>query len=100
MKYNKLVRDLIPSIIKSRGTEPITHIANDEEFWLALKKKVLEEFDEFSKDESIEEYADLMEVLIAVAKFKGFSDEDIRNARELKNRERGAFDKRVILDEA
>lgn len=100
MKYNKLVRDLIPDIIKSRGTEPFVHIARDEEFWLELKKKVLEEFDEFSKDESIEEYADLMEVLIAVAKYKGFSEEDIRSARELKNRERGAFDKRIILDEA
>jgi predicted house-cleaning noncanonical NTP pyrophosphatase (MazG superfamily) len=37
MKYNKLVRDKIPEIIKKRGQIPITRVANKKEYWEALK---------------------------------------------------------------
>jgi len=62
MKYNKLIRDKILERIIDNGGHPITHIADKEEYWRKLKCKLVEEVDEFRKDESIEELADILKV--------------------------------------
>lgn len=100
MKYDKLVRDKIPEYIKSKGGTPITHIADDVEYWLKLKEKLLEEIKEFEKDENVEEFADILEVLDAIADHKGFSIDEIKKIKEEKAEQRGRFKDKIILDES
>ncbi len=100
MKYNKLVRDEIPEVIKKKGGTPVTHIADEAEYWAKLKEKLLEEMEEFSKDESAEEFADLLEVIAAIADYKEFDPDEVAKIRAKKAEERGVFKKRIILDES
>lgn len=100
-KYNKLVRDNIPNIILAKeGEEAMWHIASDAEYWDKLIEKVSEEAAELRADESIEEFADLMEVVDAIAAHKGFAPQEVGRIRAEKNLKRGAFMKKIILDEA
>lgn len=100
MKYNKLVRDKIPNQIKKKGEYVKYHVATDQEYWDKLKEKLLEEFKEFITDESIEEYADLLEVIEAIGKYKEFDRSEVKIIKDNKIRERGSFDDRIILEES
>ena len=46
--YNKLVRDRIPELIEQAGKVAVCHIAEGEEYTLALREKLWEEVREFS----------------------------------------------------
>ncbi len=101
MRYHKLVRDRIPEIInEDTGVMPKIHIADDEEFLVKLKAKLVEEVDEFMKDPSIEELADILEVIDAFYQSDLFDRDEVYKAKEGKAFTRGAFTKRIILDEA
>ncbi len=100
MKYNKLVRDKIPTYIRKKGGKPVYHVATRAEYWKKLKEKLHEEIKEFVRDESPEEFADLLEVLGAIANYKKFDRKRIAKLRAKKVKERGRFEKRIVLDEA
>ena len=99
MKYNKLVRDKIPDIIKNKEAIPITHIASNNEYWLKLKEKLQEEVDEFVKDSNEEELADILEVIYAICDFKKIDKNRLELLRKKKAKERGGFKDKIILDE-
>lgn len=97
--YNKLVRDKIPANIDSeKGRKSKFRILNDEEYLTELNKKVLEEANEFIEENSIEELGDLMEVLNAIIKLKGYSMEEVYKIMKAKEERKGAFNNKVYLE--
>lgn len=99
MKYNKLVRDKIPEIIKEKGKIPITHIANDSEYSKKLKSKLKEEIEEFIETPSEEELADILEVIDAIIENESYDKTKLEKLKKDKVEERGKFKDKIILDE-
>ena len=97
ISYNKLVRDKIPEIIKASGKTCEIGILSDEEYLQMLDKKLDEELAEYHQEQNIEELADLLEVLYATAKARGYSIEKLEQVRIEKQKARGGFDKKVSL---
>ena len=95
--YQKLVRDKIPEIIKVSGKTCETEILSDEEYLELLDRKLDEELAEYRQDKNIEELADLLEVLYAAAKARGYSMEELDRVRVEKKKARGGFDKKILL---
>jgi predicted house-cleaning noncanonical NTP pyrophosphatase (MazG superfamily) len=71
----KLVRDKIPHIITSSGKECRTRILDPEEYKQELRTKLSEESEEYmsagSDQEALEELADMLEVIRALAEVHG-----------------------------
>jgi predicted house-cleaning noncanonical NTP pyrophosphatase (MazG superfamily) len=99
MKFNKLVRDKIPEIIKSKGGKPVTHIASEQEYVEKLKEKLSEEVKEYIEDSNTEELADILEVIYALISIHSINIDQLEDIRKEKADKRGAFSDRIILDE-
>jgi predicted house-cleaning noncanonical NTP pyrophosphatase (MazG superfamily) len=101
--YNKLVRDKIPQIIESKGKEFSTKVLNDKDYIKYLKEKAYEELDEYCaaemNGEAVEELADLLEVIRALAKQHGSTIEEIEAVRKDKEEKRGGFKDKMFLIE-
>jgi predicted house-cleaning noncanonical NTP pyrophosphatase (MazG superfamily) len=100
MIYNKLVRDLIPEYLESKGVVYKIHEATTDEYRQKLYQKLAEEAAELTEKPSIEEMADLQEVILAIYALEGWSGEDVEAKRKEKAADRGGFVKRIILEES
>ena len=100
--FNKLVRDKIPEIIKNNGEESITRVLSDEEYRAELYKKLLEEANEVitsqGTESTIEELADVLEVLISLAELDNKDLNDVIEISNQKRLKRGGFEKRIFLE--
>ena len=101
--HNKLVRDNMRQIILDAGRKPIMRILNHEEYITELHKKSQEELNEYlmaeTNEEALEELADLLEVMHALAKVHGSSIEEVETLRVEKAAKRGGFSDKVFLIE-
>ena len=103
IKYNKLIRDRIPEIIKKDGAMPKVSRLNHAKFVKELKKKLVEESNELqmarNRKSLLNELSDVLEILMNIAKVEKLNWKSIENKRKTKKLERGGFDKKLLLKE-
>ena len=97
IEYDKLIRDKIPEIIEQSGKKCIVEVMDNDTYIEYLDQKLNEELAEYQQDKSIEELADLLEVMYAVVVARGYSVEELERKRLDKAEKRGAFEKRLLL---
>ncbi len=97
IQYDKLVRDKIPEIIRQAGKQPITDILSQDDIAAALDRKLQEEVQEYLESGSVEEMADILEVLHGIAFHKGITWNEVESVRDRKRDERGGFEKGIRL---
>lgn len=94
----KLVRDKILQIIIADGRTPIVRTLSDEEYLSELDRKLNEEVAEYQADKSLEEMADVLEVLFAICEARGHSVDELMEVRDKKREKRGGFRDKVYWE--
>lgn len=101
--YNKLVRDLIPNIIKSDDKTCVAYMLDDTQYISEVNKKMYEELAEYegaiTSDDAVEELANLLELVHAAAKYHGVTFAELEAVRAEKAAKRGGFEERIFLVE-
>ncbi len=98
--YNKLVRDKITEIIEADGRVAKYKILDDNEYRQELNKKLQEEVKEYLEDNNVEELADIVEVIYGILNSMNVSIKEFEKIRINKQEKRGAFEKKIYLEEA
>lgn len=96
--HNKLVRDRIPEIIEKSGKKASIKTLSEAEYLDMLDIKLKEELDEYLFDKSMEEIADLLEVIHAVVTARNSSMEEVERIRLQKKEKRGGFEEKIFLE--
>lgn len=103
MKYNKLVRNNIPEIIRKKGQTPTCRKAEPGERRNYAVQKLWEEVGEYvdakTRAEKIRELGDILEVVRLLCKVDKIFFKAVENERKKKAKERGTFDEWVILEQ-
>jgi predicted house-cleaning noncanonical NTP pyrophosphatase (MazG superfamily) len=94
-----LGRNNIHENLAAKGGTAITRILTDEEYKLALYEKLQEEVGEFLETPIVEELADILEVIHALAPIVAGSWEELEKVRLEKLKIRGGYDKKIFIEE-
>ena len=95
--YNKAIRDKIPEIIHDSGYDCNVKTLNDDEFLSKLEEKLIEELQEYQESKSVEELADILEIIYRISELKGTSKEQLDKLKDKKSQERGTFKDNLFL---
>ena len=99
--YQKLIRDKIPERMDENGAQYEIQTLTETAFEKALLQKLKEEAEEVikseSKEESVKELADLLDVIEAIKEQKNISQTEIIEAQEKAFAQKGGFKKRLFL---
>lgn len=99
--YNKLVRDKILEIIEADGLAYNSRILESSELLKEVKAKMIEEAKEFhaadTAHESVEELADVLELVHTALRALGVTYEELEEVRQQKKEKRGGFEKAIYL---
>lgn len=102
MIFNKLVRDKIPEIIAKQGKKVTFRVLQDDEKEQALKDKLIEEVQELinaeTREQVIEEMADIQEVLIALRSKYKIRLVEVQTVGVNKHAKRGGFENGYFLE--
>lgn len=94
-RYDKLVRDTIPSLHIEAGHSIVSRKLENKELSDALIAKLHEEADEINNaldtDELLEEIADVQQIIEDLCATHGFSKEDVQHAMAVKALKKGGF---------
>ena len=100
----KLVRDKIPELIEqSENAKALIRILDNREYGEKLIEKIHEEAEELSlavkeMTNPVEELADVLELVNAIADYVGSSIGEVEKERLKKLEKRGGFKKRIMLE--
>lgn len=93
------MRDRVPERVHAAGGSVRTQRLDDTELRAALLAKLLEEVgevaDAIDRDALVEELADVLEVVHALAEHEGVADDEIRARAAAKRATHGAFEQRL-----
>ena len=93
LNYDKAIRDKIPEIISQAGKKCNVKILSDDEFLEKLSEEVLE----YKESKSLEELADILEIIDRILKIKGIKKGKLEEIQIMKKDERGGFEKNLFL---
>lgn len=94
---NKLIRDKVTDIIYKSGKIPFTYILDNLNYIKELDRKLIEELEEYQSSKTLEELADIVEVIYAIVLAKGYSIEQLEKIRLEKLTRCGGFEKKIYL---
>jgi predicted house-cleaning noncanonical NTP pyrophosphatase (MazG superfamily) len=99
--FSKLVRDLVPRLIESRGERAVTLRVPPEYAFRLMKQKLVEEALEVlnaqGQNDTLSELADVLEVVSSLAQQAGEDLAGVSERAGVKRQSRGGFDSRVVL---
>ena len=101
-RKEKLARDKIVKCMEDMGAQVYWRSLNEQEYTIALRKKLCEEAlevtDAKTREELLEELADVYEVIDALKMTHGLIEEEIRLTQAQKREKKGGFFERIYIE--